>query len=228
MQLFPHTPDPIISIQFKPQELICSWIKPTSATTFALKGYQKTTLHNLALEYGLIFNPTIITRYIANFIEQNNLSSALGAFSITGAAIREQLIATKEKPTFADLKIADESQWLWDATYLYTDAQQRAVHYVCAMKKSTLFMYQLLAINVSLPVITISTERMALFALYKSVHAHAFRATQLSVDMQRHNNMIEQIFSAEMAFRLLSGNLSVNQRVELLPACGLYTMMETQ
>ncbi len=94
------------------------------------------------------------------------------------------------------------------------------------MPRAILLQYQLLSIAAHLNVIAIVPQRRVLLSLYKFFYGSAFRQAQLAVDMVRHRNMIEYLFTPDSLARIVNILPNIKSRAEempyLLTACGLF------
>ncbi len=102
-----------------------------------------------------------------------------------------------------DFVIPERNHMRWDYRFAYPADNGLWVFYVTGMPRSLLLQYQLLAITTPLNLLAITSERMALLALYEYQHGNAFRRSQLAIDMLRHHNMIEYLFDGDTLSRIL-------------------------
>ncbi len=228
MKIIPPYSTDFIAIIARPDSLLCCWLVKITDIFFEIKGYEYTPLSSLELEQLIIFNPTKIKQLITHFINKNNLSFPVAAFALTGPMIKEKIIAADEEPQLKEFNLENESQWVLQNSYLYTNDHNKHIYYSCATKRELIFMYHLLALQISCNLTMITTERMSLFSLYQALYGTAFRREQFGTDLIKHNHIIEELFSTETACRSISSKIPPTMRMALLPACGLYTIHESE
>ncbi len=228
MWLLPSNKNELVTITINPHRLICSWIRPSKKhAPLELKAYQEFPLPNLELEKLVIFNPTRIKKHINSFLASNKLLNARIACTLAGPSINERLVTcARAHPDKKEIIKSQKQHWHWEYCYLYPHDNGKFVFYRCGIPRPLLFQYQLLATTTGFNLSKITTERMALFTLYRHLWGTAFRPSQFALHMAQHNNMIEQLFSPDTLARVLSIDMhSIPMDDALLPlltACGLY------
>jgi hypothetical protein len=133
-------------------------------------------------------------------------------------------------PNSTDFPFPKLQSLLWDYRYLYPSDNARFTFYVCGVPRQLLFQYQLLAVQYALNLVAITTERMALFHLYRHIKGPAFRVGQLAQDMKGHGNQLNTFFSQDMLRRVVFTSNGAGDYVcstqELSVAIGLSLMGE--
>ncbi len=216
-----------VAITIQPHHLSCSWIQRShKKAPFLLRAYKRFSLQNLELEKLILFNPTSIKKYITTFLSTHQLHNAFIAFSLSGPNIIEQFIALQTaNPTPDNFSVQKADNILWEYEYVYPRDHQ-FIFYVYSMPQAILLQYQLLSIAAHLNIIAIIPQRRVLLSLYKFLYGSAFRQAQLAVDMTRHHNMIEYLFTPDLLARIINISPNIKSRVEempyLLTACGLF------
>src|SRR5438309_9995504 len=120
----------LVSIDFSPDSLVCSWIEKTN-NGLILRAYKRFPLTNLELENLVVFNPTVIKKYIRSFLEEHNLADAFIAFIVHGPNVDEQFIAMPTStPHYTDFGITNNARSaLWEYRYLYPNDHGQFVFY---------------------------------------------------------------------------------------------------
>jgi hypothetical protein len=241
MWLIPALEHKIVSIDFSPEALVCSWIessfaplslrlqrtrKATEDGPLVLRAYKRFPLNNLELEKLILFNPTIIKEYICSFLEEHNLSDAFIAFILHGPTVVEQFVAMPTStPHYADFGITNKTHsLLWEYRYLYSNDHGQFVFYVYTIPRPIILQYQLLAIAARCNLITMTTRTTMLLSAYKNIFGVVFRRSQLAVDMMRCNNNIEDIITIDTLNRIVNfaGVCTASERLYCATALGLF------
>ncbi len=215
-------------VLFSPRSITGVWLESKQSTgTIRLVSMHHKKLQHLELERLTIFNPTAIGTLIKTWYKNCHQAMPL-LFALHGPAIEEHVVALHTAhPTPSQFPISHAPHWHWKHTYLYS-LDHRHCFYVCGIKKSILFQYQLMAIEQHLPLSLLTTERMALTHCYRSIFGAAYRPAHLAQSMSMHNNRIEQVFFKEDLSRILKlpADMQLNDslRLPLLTACGLFVM----
>ena len=228
MWLIPALEHKLVSIDFSPEALVCSWIEKTNNGTAALtlRAYKRFPLINLELEKLILFNPTVIKEHICSFLEEHNLTDAFIAFILHGPTIVEQFVAMPTStPHYVDFGIANNARSvLWEYRYLYPNDHGQFVFYVYTAPRSLILQYQLLAVAARCNLITMTTRTMMLLSAYKNIFGAVFRRSQLAVDMTRCNNNIEDIITIDTLNRMVNfaGLCTASERLYCAAALGLF------
>ncbi len=198
--------DKFVTISFTPDSLVCCWIDKTDRGTAPLlvHAYKSYPLNNLELEQLILYNPTVIKKYITSFLQEHNLSDAFIAFALQGPAVKEQFVAMPTStPHRTDFNVANARNMLWEYRYLYSYDGQ-FIFYVYSVPRSVVLQYKLLAIAAQCNLITMTTQTMALLSAYQHLFGSAFRRSQLAVDMMRCNNKIGDIITMDAVRRMVN------------------------
>lgn len=229
MLLIPALQHKLVSILFSHDALVCCWIEKTDhgAAPLIVRAYQHYPLDNLELENLIIFNPTIIKKYITSFLEQHHLCDAFITFVLHGPAVMEHFVAMPTStPHRADFPVAGAAKgMLWEYRYLYPNDHGQFIFYVYAVPRSLILQYQLLAIATQCNLITMTTQTAGLLSAYQHIFGSAFRRTQLAVDMTRCNNNIDALISVDAVNRMLTSGIDIDvaqERSYLAAAVGLF------
>jgi len=223
----PPLDEQFVAITIQPHHLSCSWIQRShKKAPLLLRAYKRFNLQNLELEKLTLFNPTNIKKYITTFLSTHQLDNAFVACSLSGPNIVEQFIPLQTaNPTPDNFSIKKEENILWEYEYIYPRDHQ-FIFYMYSIPRAILLQYQLLSIAAHLNIISIIPQRRVLLSLYKFLYGTAFRKAQLAVDMTRHHNMIEYIFTPDLFARIINISPSIQSTVQempsLLTACGLF------
>lgn len=223
-----------VTIHVSPHDITLSWFaQPVAKKPLLLKAYQRITLSGAELLDGVLFNPTRIAQHINQFIAKHRLQDAFVSCALESPRLVEKFIHCPV-PNPAPHEIADHSHknCNWHELYLYpTDNNQHFLH-VCGIPRELLAQYQLLATRTNLNLTTITSQKMALFTLYRHLCNTAYSYGRLAADLERYNNAIEQSFSLETVRRTVSIAHAVHIDVEqearyLLTAAGLLVKGDT-
>lgn len=233
MKLIPPLHSELVSIIFQPHQLTLSQIQAShKKVQLDLCAYQQISLNDLELEKLIIYNPTRIKNYISTFLTKHKIKNAFVLFALSGFGLFERYVAlSTPNAQPKDFKISELQQLNWEYTYVYPTDNAQSMYYVCGLPNKLLLQYQLLAITTRLNLLKITTKRMALHSIYKYMYGTAFRRSQLAIDMLRHNNMIEYLFSQDTLSRVvhIPTRIDVDKKMEImniLSACGLITSDE--
>lgn len=188
-----------VSLILNADTISCCWIKKESSSCSVLA--QQT--FDADIPTRSMINQKQIQRHLSGFLAHHALENAFISLGISGSAIVEAIVELPTlSPKTTDFKFPKLKKMIWDFRYLYPKDNGMFVYYICGVSREALFQYQLLAINLSLNLITITTERMALFALYHHLHAQTFRHTKLAQDLIINNNELDTFFTPETIKRL--------------------------
>ncbi len=218
-------------ITINPRTITCSYLSQSNQThTISLKSYNTLKFDNLELENLIIFNPTTLSRYIANTYQPYAHKNTPVLLALNGPSLYTKILSTPNAhPTLEQFPISHAPHWLWEYSYLYSH-NHRHYFYVCGMQRTLLLQYQLLSITTHLPMHTITTEYMALLQIYRYMFGSAFRHSQLGEALLEQNNTIEQLFTADDLHRLLSipsdQTIQDTDHIPLLTACGLLVSLK--
>ncbi len=216
------------AIIFSPRSLIGAHLsKDRLPNRFRLRSLFHYPLSKLELERLTLFNPTDIGRKVAEWCTPYRPHGPI-AFALHGPAIEEHLFATHNAhPSMDQFPIQHAPFWQWEHTYLFSRNHQH-YFYLCGIKKSLLFQYQLMAITNNIPVSLITTERMALAHCFRNLFGVAYRSAHIADAMEMHNDRIENLFFNDDFSRILSTPPDIEIKDEfklpLLTACGLFSM----
>lgn len=211
---------------FSPTSILGAWLtKRSSSPQFIVQQLYQQKLNHLELEKLTIFNPTQIGSLITSWYKKSGKSMPLLA-ALYGPALEEHiLLLHNAHPNSNQFPISHAPHWHWEYTYLYS-VDHRHCFYLCGIKKSLIFQYQLMAILHQLPLAILTTERMALLHCYRFLFGSAFRAAQLATAMISHNNRIENLFSVDDLPRIvhIPSHVKITNQtaLPLLAACGLF------
>lgn len=216
----------LVSIDFSPEALVCSWIEMVGADKqLVLRAYKRFPLDNLELEKLILFNPTLIKQYIYSFLEEYKLSDAFVAFIFHGPAVGEQFVAMPTStPHYIDFGFVNTRNVLCEYRYLYPNDHGQFVFYVYSVPRSIILQYQLLSIAARCNLIAMTTRTMMLLSAYKNIFGIAFRRSQLAVDMMRCDNNIADLISIDTLNRMLkcADVCSASERLYCAAATGLF------
>lgn len=218
----------IVSVFFSPDALVCSWIEKIDhgSAPLIMRAYKRYSLDNLELTNLILFNPTIIKKYISSFLREHNLEDAFIAFILQGPNIAEKFVAMPTStPELTDFGITNNARsLLWEYRYLYANDEGQSVFYVYKVPRSLVLQYQLLAIALQCNLITITTHTMALLSAYQNIFGTAFRRSQLAVDMMRCDNNIADLITVDTLNRMVSvsSKIVTAERLYCAAAAGLF------
>ncbi len=215
----------IFAYTFTPRTITGCWLSSSPATfSFKVESYHTQTIDHLELEHGYIFNPTRLIPLLTSWYTATKKSMPI-ACALVGPSIQEKIIPLPTAhPTPDQLPIIHAPHLQWEYTYLYS---YDAAHYfyLCCLKKTLLFQYQLLGIRAQLPLHTITTQGIALLTAYRFIFGAAFRPAQLAMSLTKCNRL-EQLFSRDDLDRLctITSPLSITtvDTIPLLVSCGLF------
>lgn len=196
-----------VAISFTPDVLTCCWLEKVQNGTapLAVRAYKSYPLNNLELEHLILYNPTLIKKYITSFLQEHDLTDAFVAFTLQGAAVTEQFVAMPTStPHRTDFNVANARNMLWEYRYIYPNHDGQFVFYVYSVPRSVVLQYKLLAIAAQCNLITMTTQTMALLSAYQHLFGSAFRRSQLAVDMMRCNNNISEIITMDAVRRMVN------------------------
>ena len=173
---------------------------------------------------GYISNMSFVQQQIKTFVVNYKLENAFFSLCITGPKVEERLTRLKKAtPTTSDFTYLGLQKFIWDFSYLYTDEQGEHVFAISGIKREQLFQYQLLALQLSMNLVTITTPLNTLLHIYRYMQGPAYRQAKLGMDLQEHHNKLESYFTQAMSSRIIQVNQSIESKIALHMA-GLYCM----
>jgi len=206
-----------VSVLFFPDALVCCWIDKNARDKIPMiRAYKRYSLDNFELLNGMIFNPTIIKKYINTFLHEYNLHDAFVVFSLHGPAVTEQFIAMPTAtPHYTDFTIAKNARSTkWEYRYLYPYENGQFMFYVYSVPRSVILQYQLLAIGAHCNVIKMTTHTACILSAYEYMFGSAFRRSQLAVDMMRAHHKIDALISHDALHRMMKIGTDINIKQE--------------
>jgi len=216
-----------VSVLFFPDALVCCWMVRTKSGKASLKvcAYKRYPL-TTELVHLMIFNPTLIKKYITSFLEQYDLQDAFVAFALHGPLVTETFTAMPTStPHRADFGITSGAKsTLWHYQYLYPYDGQ-FIFYTYTVPRVLILQYQLLAIAAQCNLLMMTTHTAGLLSTYQHIFGSAFRRSQLGLDMMRCSNNIDTLISTDSLHRIIDcgADINVNQeRLYLATAVGLF------
>jgi len=220
-----------VTISFHPHRISCCLFKQAATHhPIELKDYQTHKLDGCELEHLIIFNPSHIGKFIADFLKKNNLQTAFALFCLRGPCVTEQMVTLETAvPQPDQINLPQYNHLIWDYVYLYPTKNDRYMFYVAGIKREQLFQYQLLALKNNLNLVAISPSTTAFLGLYKHSKADQFRQSQLGLELEQHNHRVEQLLDESLIDQMVTidPSLSIdttNEARHLLPALGLFLM----
>lgn len=204
MWLLPTIRNEIVTIAFHSDALMCSWISTSPGSApYELKAYNRYPIQKLELNQLTIFNPTRIKKYISAFLTTHSLTQALTYFALADPAIFQTVVdLPTASPTQKDFDALPLKKLVWDFCYMFPKDDGHSF-YVCGLTQRMLFQYKLLALDLPIHLIGITTESMALFRLYAHMQGSAFRPAQLARDMEKNNYQLKNYFTHDLMRRML-------------------------
>ena len=233
-----------VSVIFTPDDLMCCWLDSSALSPIStlfqsgsplkgtengvkradrekqlvLRAYKKYPLDNLELANLILFNPTVIKKYITAFLSEHDLSDAFVAFALHGPAVHEEFVTLPTStPHRSDFTVSNSASMLWEYRYVYPRDDGQFVFYVYSVPRFVVLQYELLAVAVQCNLITMTTQTMALLSAYEHMFGSAFRRSQLAIDMMECNNNIGDLITADAVKRMVNmSSLSPAARPECL------------
>lgn len=229
MSWFTQSPTPeLVTIVLSPHNIACGWIQQSKHNQpLTLRAYERTPLHGY-LDAHTIFNATALGNLITAFLIKHRIKNPSLSCAFASPLVTERLTTkTHATPDPSSLIMTHTQHTLWDYYYLYPTDNDAYVFYVCAVTQPLLLQYKLMAINHQLPIATTTSQTAALLHLYRYIHAHTFRASQLGIDMQQCNNTPERLFNTDILHRIITSStlshITPTQEASfLLTMCGLF------
>ncbi len=198
-----------------------------SNSPFVVQVYRAVSITSAIID-GYISNVSFIQEQIKTFVANYKLENAFFSLCIAGPKIEERLTRLKKAtPAASDFTYLGLQKFIWDFSYLYTDEQGEHVFAVSGIKREQLFQYQLLALQLSINLVTVTTPLHTLLHVYRYMQGDTFRQAKLGVDLQAHQNRLESYFTQAMSSRIIQLNQSIESKIAL-PMAGLYCMEQNR
>ncbi|HLJ30930.1 MAG TPA: hypothetical protein VKU36_00700 [Candidatus Babeliales bacterium] len=219
----------VVSILFFSNELVCCWIEKSAHNSLlTVRAYKRYPLTNLELVGLVIFNPTILKKYITSFLREHNLNDAFIVFSLGGSSITEQFVALPTStPHYRDFSHNPGTRSIiWQYRYLYPHEDGQCMFYTYAVPRILLLQYQLLAMSIHCNLIKITTHSASVLLAYEHLFGKAFRRSQLAVDMIRVHNNVDALISVDALHRMVKVDTDINvvqERPYLAAAIGIWS-----
>jgi len=209
--------------------MACCWFEQTNnKQPFRLKAFQTKKIENLELEQLIVFNPSLIGRFIKQFLNINKIKNPFTHFCLNGPSIIEQFVPVETAtPTPDQFHLKKNKNCIWDYTFLYPTYNGQFIFYASGIKREKLFQYQLLAMKNKLNLISITTATMALLNLYHYSKGKHFRHSQLGIELEQNNQKIEHVIPTSIIDDIVYIDPSINVNIKtdassLLCALGLF------
>lgn len=217
----------ILAITCTPQELTCSFIRPTRIERrYELCAHQCFPLTHGQLERLILFNPTMLRTYIQEFITHHQLAYSSCVVSVTGPSVIQRITTTHESmPTYHRFIDPRVKEMLWDFYYLYCEDDGRYAWYVAGIKQSLVLQFKLLFSTLPIHFSALTTESMALLYAYKQLYGAAFRTTRLSIDMKKlQSNSLDELITHELMRRTLACEPHLHTSSAIRTVLGLFLL----
>ncbi len=195
-----------------------AWISPSS-NHLILKSY--TTI-------GWNGSFRTLTKELDNFVSTHKLRNALLNSALSAPLIHEQLLRlSTASPSTDEVAIPALKKMLWDYRYLHTLDDGQSLFYLCGISRPALFSQQLLSQKTKLHLMNLTSSYMALIQAYRTLFGHAFRRSQLALDLITHNYALEKSIANDSIARLLKIDPALNldmrdHKISLLTMIGLF------
>lgn len=206
-----------VSISFMPDTLtLCAVKKISSKSTsylFELSAF--TTIPFLHDEYdeGRIYNPTAIGKHITNFLLANHKKKAPIAMTLNGSSIKEEIASYHTASPFEQIT-HQKKQTASDYCYLYPQENGNFTFYTCAIERSIIMQYQLMAIAHNLNLQAVSTNSMANINLYRYLTGSTARHSALATILEKNNNNTASLISDQT----IQNIIQIPSSIQLSPA----------
>lgn len=141
---------------------------------------------------GKINNPTSIGKFITNFLVALNQKKAPIAISLKGEHIAQEIISCSSAQPFESMSVQTQ-KYIIDYCQLYEQENGSRTFYTCAIDRSIIMQYQLLAITHRFNVLSISTDTMAHLNLYRYMGNHAHAQNAMASILEKNNNDIASL-----------------------------------
>lgn len=230
----PTITDHLLTISCTPHELVCSVIRPTRiAHRYELYAYHRYPFTRGECEQLLVCNATLLRSYIQEVVTLYQLENSMAVLVLNGPGVAERMVTlTSAHPTYQQIVDPRLKGFIWDSYYLYPEDSNQYAFYVAGIKQALLLQYKLLFCTLPLHLIGITTESMALLYLYKKLYGSTFRRSQLAHDIQKTDQTLHPLISAELMRRSLAINPAVSapswyDSPTLRTALGLYLLGRT-
>ncbi len=233
-----------VALVISKDTIACGWLERSSAKgPIILRAYQKRAIEGCFGEQ-ILFNPTrigaIVSHFIRGYVRPLSRKKIYISTAFVSPIIAEQFIVdTHTSPELTELIVSQaysrtnshnhvhNHQMLWDYFYIYPTDTDEHVFYACAITQFFLLQYKLIALKHTFNLLTTTSKTSALLQLYRYMYGTVFRTAQLGVDMQRHNNKLENVFTDDILNRILFFSPAIDiikaeERVNLLTMAGLF------
>jgi hypothetical protein len=221
--------DEQVTFCIRPDKVVCCWVQRSGKRALLqVKAYKSFKIDAMAVTPYTIASPTALERCMKQFLIAHNLHDARINIVLDVPHVEQNIVTVPHAtPSPATLRIPGKKQIVWDYYYMYPTESNKHAFYTCAIDQALLLQYKLMAVRMQAYVNIITTQYTALLAAYRHMYGAAFRASQLAVDMHKHGNQVERLFTPEMARRIVTlpaeSDLQTDG-IDILSACGLFVM----
>lgn len=174
MRIIPSVAHSIVGINITPRTITCSWIveTPDKSLPYVLKAYKHVLFEVHEKDTLTIYNPTRLRSLIMAFLQLYDLEDSLIVMALSGQGIVEkQIMLTQPTAYVQDV----EKNELMDWHYFQLQENPNlpmSPWYCCGIMRTLLLQYQLLAIQVALNLVQVTTPTMALLKAYRFIKRH--------------------------------------------------------
>ena len=161
----------IVGVTITPRTLTCSWIEPTpkKSLPYELRAYKHVLYEVHEKESLILYNPTRVKTLIRSFLQLHDLEDALVIVALSGGGVTEKQVILQH-PTMHTNVVEQDDQSNWHYYRLQENPNlPQSPWYCCGIKRSVLFQYQLLAIQLAANIVQMTTPTMALLKAYRHI-----------------------------------------------------------
>lgn len=194
----------LITIVFEDRALVFSLLQRIQSHIM-LHAYKKIPILNDEIFDGIIYHTEFLRKHLSDFIHTHRVSSQLPlAICAHDAILVEHFYKTDSH--HIDIVSVHESlhQTVWEAHYLCPSIEHDGFwYYLCGMRREHINHYTLLAHELGLDIVLLTSCIMAYIQLYKYRQMSTFRQSQLSLDFTTNECSLTNLITPELVANTL-------------------------
>lgn len=199
----PPIRDGVVSLVLEPTKMHCGWLERNAKKELRLRAFTSYPLES-AMHCAILHNTH-------DFIKQYTFAHSFLVVALASPLIHEELVRlSKASPIPQDFQLKKFQHLLWDHQYLHALDDGNHLFYVKGIQKPHYFEYQLLAHELNLKLVTITSNYAAQLNAYAYMQGKAFRQAKLSIDLAKHNYDIAACLDRDTLARMLRVNADMN------------------
>lgn len=172
----------IVGVSIHPYKVICSSFEQRDEKIFFCKSFATFRTDEMLYKDLVLFNPTRFVACINDFVKQHRLHNATLVLSLAQPGFFEKIIGlSMQVPQAHHVDGFKDCAYVWDYKLLsHNQKMGKTYYYLCAAARHILFQYQLVALSLSIPLMKLIPERIALLLVSEQLLGYEYENANIS------------------------------------------------